>query len=127
VCSAAFSAAVSRLQGAGGTAIAAGAARRRRDRAVTDTAPPFLEQAAQHPRCLLVNRQALRQQVGGRSVPGLVGQRQQAARGARHGFVAIDQDAHHRQCLGGLGGRVGQRTQLAELPGVANRKAASRA
>ena len=46
-----------------------------------------LQQAAQHPRGLFVNLQALGQQVAGRFVAGLFRGREGGARGARHGLV----------------------------------------
>src|SRR5262245_59539212 len=53
----------------------------------------LLQQAAQHPGGLLVDREALRQQVGGRLVVRLVGQREDAAGRAGDRLVAVDEDA----------------------------------
>src|ERR1700761_4517193 len=74
-----------------------------------------LEQRTQHPRRLFVDGQALRQQVGGGLVAGLVGGREQLARGARDGLVAGHQHAHHLERLGRRLGHVGQRAEAAEL------------
>ena len=52
--------------------------------------PSFLQQGSQHPGRLFMHREALRQQVGGRLVAGLVGEREDVARGSRHRFMALD-------------------------------------
>src|SRR2546421_8795132 len=57
--------------------------------------PSVLQKAAEHPRRLFVDGQALRQQVGGGLVVRAVGQREDAARGACHRLMAFAQDAHH--------------------------------
>ncbi len=53
------------------------------------------QQAAQHPRGLFVDLDALGQQVGGRLVADLVHQREDAARGAHHGFLPLYQQLDH--------------------------------
>src|SRR5437868_11217601 len=55
------------------------------------TLKSFLQEAAQHPRGLLVDGEALRQQVGRRLVVRAVGQREDVARRARHRLVAVDE------------------------------------
>src|ERR1700742_4692275 len=87
----------------------------------------LFEQGTQHPCRLLVDGQALRQQVGGGLVAGLVGGREQLARGARDGLVAGDQHAHHLERLGRRLGRVGQRAEAVELGVRAGRVVAQRA
>src|SRR6267142_988596 len=79
----------------------------------------LLEQRAQHPRGLLVHREALCQQVCRGLVARAVGQREDAACRARDRLVALDEDAHHLQCLGRLGGCIldgRQRTELRVRP-----------
>src|SRR5688500_17654392 len=55
----------------------------------------LLQQAAQHPRVLLVHLHALRQQIEGRFVVRLLGDRQHLARRAHHGLLTLDQQPHH--------------------------------
>jgi hypothetical protein len=59
----------------------------------------LFEQAAQHPGRLLAHPQALRQQVRGRLVAGLGGEREDAAPGACDRPVSLDPDPDHLERL----------------------------
>src|SRR3954469_6554858 len=85
-----------------------------------------LEQRAQHPRGLLVDGEALREQVGGGLVAGLGGQRGQLAGGGGPCLVARPPHAHHLERLGRGLGHVGQGAELAELRVRAGRVMAQR-
>src|SRR5436305_5921676 len=86
----------------------------------------ILQEAAEHPGGLLVDGEALRQQVGGGLVVRAVGQREAAACGARHRLVAFAQDADHVERLRRLGRRVLVRREAAELRGPPRRRVAPR-
>ena len=62
-----------------------------------------------------MHRQPLGQQISRWFVTGFVGQREQLACGAGHGFMAGDQNAHHLQRLGRHARCIGHRGQLAKL------------
>src|SRR6185436_17957764 len=64
----------------------------------SSAAAAVLEQAAQHPRVLLVDLHALRQEIAGRLIVRGFGRRERGARRLGDGFLARDQDADH---LGG--------------------------
>src|SRR6185503_19072770 len=61
-------------------------------------AAAVLEQAAQHPRVLLVDLHALGQEVAGRLIVRSFGRRERGARRLGNGFLARDENADH---LGG--------------------------
>src|SRR5688500_16961104 len=64
-------------------------------RMATRKACSLFEQGPQHPGRLLMDVHALRQQVGGGLVVAFLGGLEHRARGARHAFVPLGQDAHH--------------------------------
>ena len=75
----------------------------------------LVEERAEHPGRLFVNRHALRREIGGRLVARFIGHRKEAASRSGSRLVSVDQNLDHRLGSGGSFGRVSERAQLRKL------------
>ena len=60
----------------------------------------FVQQRTQHPRSFLVDLHALRQQIGGGLVTGLIDNREYFSRRACHSFLPFHEQPYHLRRLG---------------------------